>query len=138
MFDKKSRFSRKTEADGSGGISLAPMVDVIFLLLIFFIVSTTFSLRPGLQINLPTAGGEVEVPEDRWIVSIHKTGQIFLNQNKVTMGELSSRIKEKPQPVILQADQSIPHGMVVSVLDRIRSADISDVNISTRPLEENE
>lgn len=135
MFNDSKRFQRSTQEQSFGGITLAPMIDVVFLLLIFFMVSTTFVTRPGLQVVLPRSGGEVEVPSDRWVISITQEAEVYLNEKPVQLSTLSSRLNQEPLPVLLRADEKVPHGLVVSVLDRVRSAGIEELNLSTRPVD---
>lgn len=127
-------FQRSNSETPSMGITMAPLVDVVFLLLIFFMVTTTFQVRPGLRIELPRAGGERSTPEDRWIISISEESDLYLNKEKVDSQTLETRLKSDRKPVILRADKSVPHGIIVSVLDRVRSAGVETVDVSTRPL----
>lgn len=136
MFKDSKRFRRSDQKRSFGGITLAPMIDVVFLLLIFFMVSTTFVTRPGLQVVLPRSGGEVKVPSDRWVISITQEAEVYLNEKPVQLSTLSSRLNQDPLPVLLRADENVPHGLVVSVLDRVRSAGIEDLNLSTRPIDQ--
>lgn len=138
MFDDSQRFSRRSQEEPSSGITLAPMIDVVFLLLIFFMVTTTFSSRPGIKVDLPSSGGQVEVPADQWVVSMTQEGTVYLNEQKVSLDTLESRLRSKPMPVLLRADEKIPHGLVVAVLDRVRSAGIQKLNLSTRPIRQRE
>lgn len=131
---QSSPFQRSEEETPSLGITMAPLIDVVFLLLIFFMISTTFRVRPGLELNLPRSGGQTQVPSDRWVVSLNPEGEIYLNQEKTTLSSLESRIRANNRPVVVRADKTIPHGLVVSVLDRIRSAGVDTVDLSTQPL----
>ncbi len=136
MFDESKRFRRSGQQRSFGGITLAPMIDVVFLLLIFFMVSTTFVTRPGLQVVLPRSGGDVKVPSDRWVISVTEDAEVYLNEKPVDLSTLGARLGEEPLPVLVRADENVPHGLVVSVLDRVRSAGIEELNLSTRPLDQ--
>jgi biopolymer transport protein ExbD len=134
MFEKPI-FERKQEESDGLGIILAPMIDIVFLLLIFFAVSTTFTMQSGLTVELPRGGAEQEVEPERWVITMTKDRQIFLNEEEVQLEQLFTTIASEPLPVILRADRSVPHGVIVTVLDQVRNAGIESVNISTLPLD---
>ncbi len=133
MNDQNTVFQRTRRTQEEGGLSLAPLIDVVFLLIIFFLVSTTFTTQPGLQVYLPQAGGQVDVPEDQWIITVTEEGGIYLQDDELTPEELRSRLQQEPRPVVVRADERVPHGTLVSVLDRVRQAGINQVSIATRP-----
>ena len=136
--EEEKFFEREEESEEGMGIVLAPMIDIVFLLLIFFMVSTTFVMQPGLQITLPRAAAETEVEPDRWVVTITAERQIYLNEEGYTLDGLDEAFNREPRPLVLRADRAVPHGLIVSVLDRARSAGIEVVDISTRPPEAGE
>jgi biopolymer transport protein ExbD len=137
MFEESKRFERSTDKSGGGGLTLAPMIDVVFLLLIFFMVSTTFISRPGLKINLPESDATAETPTERWVVSVAQTGQLYLDKNPVALPDLKETLRRNPKPVLIRADETISHGTVVAILDGVRSAGIESVNLSTEKPETN-
>jgi len=126
-------FEREEDSDDEMGIVLAPMIDIVFLLLIFFMVSTTFVMQPGLQLNLPRASSETEIDPDRWVVTISAEGELYLNEDGTSLARLAEAFRQEPRPLILRADRAVPHGLIVSILDRARSAGIEAVDISTQP-----
>ncbi|MFP4687884.1 MAG: ExbD/TolR family protein [bacterium] len=134
MFEKPI-FERKEEDSDGLGIILAPLIDIVFLLLIFFAVSTTFTMQPGLTVELPRGGGEQEVEPQRWVITMTAEREIFLNRDRIELEQLFTTISSDPLPVILRADRSIPHGVIVTILDQVRNAGIESVNISTLPLD---
>jgi biopolymer transport protein ExbD len=75
MTDDSNRYDQQRETGSTPNLSLAPMIDVVFLLLIFFMVSTTFVVRPGLDLSLPQSDHEVEASPDRWIISVDPEGK---------------------------------------------------------------
>jgi biopolymer transport protein ExbD len=107
------------------------MIDVVFLLLIFFMVSTTFVVRPGLDLSLPQSDHEVETAPDRWVVSIDPEGSIYLNRETISRDALLERLSEDPKSVSLRADRTVPHGLVVEVLNTVKEAGVESVNVST-------
>ena len=135
MFDKPIFERREPDSDGLG-VVLAPLIDIVFLLLIFFMVSTTFTMQPGLSVKLPRSGGESEMPSEHWLLTLTGEQELYLNREQTSREQLFTILSEDPRPVVFRADQSVPHGVVVTVLDQVRNAGIDAVDISTRPLEQ--
>ncbi len=138
MFEESRTFGEVETEHTFSSLRITPLIDIVFLLLIFFMVSTTFTVQPGLQIDLPGAGGEVEVPEDQYIVSLTERGEIYLGEAIVDLEGLARELDQTDKPVTVRADRRVPHGHIVRVLDTIREAGVRRVNLSTRPLEEEE
>ncbi|MFB6345357.1 MAG: ExbD/TolR family protein [bacterium] len=134
MFDDSRRFERNKQDGNNSGLTLAPMIDVVFLLLIFFMVSTTFITRPGLNLELPESESKTETPSEHWVISIDPKSQLYLNESKISLDDLQARLNNDQRPVLIRADRTVSHGLVVSVLDQVKSAGISSINISTEPI----
>lgn len=108
-------------------INLTPLIDVVFLLLIFFMVSTTFVYTNSLKVNLPKAKGESVEIQKNVNVSVTKTGDLLVNGKGVSRINFKSKIKrlynENPNAtVIIQADKDSKHGDVVFVMDESKKA----------------
>ncbi|MEQ8538593.1 MAG: biopolymer transporter ExbD [Coleofasciculus sp. D1-CHI-01] len=108
-------------------INIVPMIDAIFAILAFFIISTLYLTRSeGLPVNLPTAITAESQVQDRIItVTIQANGAIFVNQKPIDISQLETEVKslvtaDSPFLVILNADENVPHGRVVRVMDRLR------------------
>jgi len=129
-------FQRRQSESSSMGITLAPLVDVVFLLLIFFMVSTTFQVQPGLEVNLPQSSSTTEVESEPWVITIRPEGNLYLDNEQISLSDLKETLGESDRGVILKADRQVPHGAVVSVLDQVKEAGIGVVDISTRPVDE--
>ena len=130
---------KKNKKDQSSLIDIAPLIDVVFILLLFFTVSTTFIAAPGIKINLPEATSQevVHQKEDVTIV-MRFNNEIMLNQKIVTMDELKVGLEETAKKdskalVIIQADAGVAHGKVVQVMDIARSAGLNQLAIATKP-----
>lgn len=132
MFSDGNRFRRDGRDSPDGGLTLAPMIDVVFLLLIFFMVSTTFVLRPGLQLELPTSETTADVPSERWTITVTPEGSFYLNQEESSLEAIRNRLEQDPKPTTVRADRTLPHGLIVDVLDAVQQAGVEAVNISTR------
>lgn len=119
----------RRRAAGDEGIFLAPMVDVVFLLLFFFLVTGTIERRSSvLPIHLPTASALVaaEAPKELR-VEVDPLGRIFVEGRETTLSALGARLREAPPKVlVLAADRSAMHGVVVGVLAEAKAAGVSD------------
>lgn len=119
-------------------IEITPLIDVVFLLLLFFVVSTEFSARPGLMINLPEIKtGKPVTTAVKLDVSITSAGDIYIDGEPVAEKNLKSVLKKaarNPEStvVVLSADKSIPHGRIVSMMDIMRSLGLKKMVIAAR------
>jgi len=122
-------------------IDVINMVDVFLSLLIFFMLSTTFIVSPGIKVNLPRSSVDVISREEKDVrIWIPMDGSLFLNKDPVSEGVLKERLdgifKENSQAlVIIQADEAVTHGRVVEVMDLVRNSGLSRVAIATQPKE---
>ena len=131
---------RRRPAGEEGGfeLNLAPLMDVMFLLVIFFAVSTTFRVYPGISIDLPAAGSEQIREEEQSItVVLSEGGDIYVEGNKVTFAHLERTLKERFESApnlmfVLQADEKARHGQVVELMDAAKQVGISHLAIATR------
>jgi len=122
-------------------INLTPLIDVVFLLLIFFMVTTTFAtIRYGMRVDLPTTTTPQEKIEQNIVVSINKDGKIYLGKKWVSEKQLvsllSQEIKKKGTLVIVNADRDVTHGKVVRVMDLAKKAGAEKLGILTTPEKE--
>lgn len=126
------------EPDRPFQINIVPMIDVIFAILTFFILSTLFLTRSeGLPVDLPTAGSSEQQPQSQLVVTIDRNGNLFLNQESTSPAALEAQIRAMAltgqQPfVVIQADQAVSHGIVVGVMDRLRAIEGVRMAIATQ------
>lgn len=121
-------------------LNLAPMIDVVFLLLIFFMVATTFAtLEEQIDLDLPVAeSGEapIEIP-DELIVDVDRDGNLFLAGSAVDEGALANLLqrtarRDPDTPVTVRGDEALNFGRIVAVLDLCRVAGLSNAGLRTR------
>jgi biopolymer transport protein ExbD len=119
-------------------INIVPMIDVIFAILTFFIMSSLFlSNSSGLPVNLPKAGSAQKVPFSRVTVTINARGKISVNQRSLKLRDLQPHIRKlngKSRPlIIINADEQVKHGQVVAVMDQLRRIPGVKLSIAAKP-----
>lgn len=130
---------RRPRADDAS-INLTPLIDVVFLLLIFFMVSTTFNQQADIQVQLPEADREMRQTQTEWIDILidargeyYIDGQELLNRRPETLQRvLEMKLAERSgDPVLIRADAQATHQAVVTVLDVVGRLGVTGVSIAT-------
>lgn len=123
-------------------ISLTPLIDVVFTLIIFFVVTTTFDSRAALQVKLPQASArEVTDPNDALLIQIDAKGRYFVGASEVLKSDPASlreaivRVAgaQREQTVLLRADANTPHQYVVTAMDVLGKLGFARLSIATAP-----
>jgi len=120
-------------------IEIIPMIDIIFFLLVFFMVSTlAMTINHGLPVNLPKAASSQKDLRESFNVTVMQDGTLFLNKELTTLEQLGQQVrtsveKEPELVVIINADDQALHGAIVSVMDEVRLAGVSRLAIAVRP-----
>ena len=131
------RIARK--ASEKARIEIIPMIDVIFFLLVFFMISTlSMTINRGLPVNLPTAATSQKDVRDNVSLTVLQDGKIFLNKEPVTLQEMGPRVKaalaaDPRLAVVINADGQVLHSTVVDILDELRQAGVSGLAIAVKP-----
>jgi biopolymer transport protein ExbD len=117
-------------------LNITSLIDVLFILIIFFAVSSTFLEQPGIELDLPEAESSEGLKTHKIIIYLDKDKNIYLNENIVSLSHLEKEIKEltdsqKEKSVVLKADEKVPHGLVISIMDLLRKQGIYKIIIST-------
>ena len=121
-------------------LDLTPMIDVVFLLLIFFMLTSIYA-RPVLPLELPEAESCVPQRNQEIVISIEGDGELTLNQSPVTMDELQTALvqelgrESEEKAVCLAADKSVEFGLAVRVMDVAKKAGAQNISIITREKE---
>lgn len=128
------------------GINLTPLIDVVFLLLIFFMVSTTFTRETRLEVELPEAEGQVREEPDKNIIEIiiDKEGGYAVNGSLLVNRKIDTIIaalhqsagSDTTKPILITADAEAPHRAVVTVMDAAGQLGFTKLNISTQEPQE--
>lgn len=126
------------EADDIPQINIVPMIDVIFAILTFFIMSSLFLTRSeGLPVNLPQAQTAQSQQQSKMTVTVDEQGRVFLDSQSTTVEDLAEQVKaamvNQPEAlVVINADEKVEHGQVIAVMDQLRSVEGVKLGISTR------
>jgi biopolymer transport protein ExbD len=133
---------RNEPQKNSNFIDIAPFVDTVFNLLIFFALSLNFISTPGIQVNLPESGSQEIARKERDLrVVVTPTNQVYLNDKPIDMKGLGSRFREEAKShkltqVLIEADERVFHGTVVQIMDLARTEGLHRLAIITRPKKE--
>jgi biopolymer transport protein ExbD len=118
---------------------MTPMIDVVFQLILFFLVSTTFAVLPGISLDLPTSTTAEGTRTNGITITASADGSVFVNAEKISLDGLDAALKALPVttpreavPVSLEADASVPNGTIVRILDALRRIGFTGVNLRTR------
>ena len=125
---------RQESQEDDVAIDLTPMIDVIFLLVIFFAVTTTFAVHEVKNIRIPKSSQTSKYQQEKLCISIDKQRQVFLGREQIALNSLKKVLMRKvtvtgEQDVVLAADHGIDYGFIVSVLDQINGAGIKNVKL---------
>jgi biopolymer transport protein ExbD len=131
------KFKRKLEARAV--VDLVPMIDVVFQLILFFLVSTTFAVLPGISLALPKSTTAEANRTNGITISVGADGALFLNQEAVSIDSLDAALDRLATaglrasvPVNLEADEQVQNGTIVKILDSLRRTGYTGVNLRTR------
>lgn len=120
-------------------IMMAPLIDIIFLLLVFFLLTSSFVFQPGIKVNLPKAITSEVIQEENLTVMITSDNLIYLDDKLITTGELKQQLKiaaRDNKSILIKADKKASVGRVVQIWDLCRDLGVSQVSVATNQAEE--
>ena len=131
------KFKRRLETRAV--VDLVPMIDVVFQLILFFLVSTTFAVLPGINLDLPQSSTAEGIRTNGITITASAKGELYVNREPALLENLDiileSLAVELPRdsvPVSLEADDMVPNGTIVKILDSLRRTGFVGVNLRTR------
>ncbi|RZZ81043.1 MULTISPECIES: ExbD/TolR family protein [Pseudoxanthomonas] len=136
---------RDDRAHDEPEINLVPLIDVILVLIIFFVITTTFDARSTLQLQLPSASQQpADAPAKALNILINAEGRYFVGDSEVLRTDADalkqaiaqSAGKDHTRPVLLRADARTPHQAVVTALDALAQLGFKRISIATAPEQE--
>ncbi len=131
----KSGLMKRKDAEDAGEIDLTPMLDVVFILLIFFIVTSVFVTEAGIEVNRPEASLVDDTSGDLILIAIGPAGDIWINGDQIDPRFIRSRFElrlaDAPNStIIIQADRDANNEQIMIILQAARDAQIEDVSIA--------
>ncbi|HDZ09738.1 MAG TPA: biopolymer transporter ExbD [Pseudohongiella sp.] len=127
---------KRDDDENTGEIDLTPMLDVVFILLIFFIVTSVFVTEAGIDVNKPDASTASPRSQDLILIAVSGDGQIWIDGEQIDARFIRSRFErrlaETPNAsVVIQGDEAAENQYVMRILEAARDANIASVSIST-------
>ena len=131
----KRLISVDSEAQQEGSVDITPMLDVVFIMLIFFIVTATFIKESGVEVNKPSASTAAVQDKANILIAIDKHNQVWINRRQVDIRAVRPNVErlhaENPKgTVVIQADKESINDVLVQVMDASRQAGVYDIAIS--------
>ncbi len=132
------KFKNKREGIRSN-VDMTPMIDIVFQLILFFLVSTTFATLPGIKLNLPQSHTAESTSLMGITITADSNGALFFNDKEVSMTGLGEELltfdtgttKKEEFPVSLEADSEVTNGTIVKIFDVIRESGYCVINLRT-------
>ncbi len=128
---------RRTETgEEEPEINITPMLDIVFIMLIFFIVTAVFVKEAGIDVTRPDAQSAREVPRVSLVIAVSDNNEIWINKREVPIRDVRAVVeklqRENPQgAVVIQADSRSQTGIVVDIMDQLNAVGVPDVRVAT-------
>lgn len=123
------------DGGGDAGIDMSAMIDMVFILLIFFIVTTTFVEESGVEVDKPQAASAVRLEKTSVLIAITSKGEVVYGGREIGVGGVQPLVRrmvsKEDVPVVIQADQTVPSGLLVRVIDAAKLGGAAKVSIAT-------
>ncbi len=130
-----SRFRSYSDMEEENGIDISPLIDCVFILLIFFIVTTTFVEETGIEVDKPQAASSVQLEKNSILLAVTPVGEVVYGGRDIGIAGVQPLVKRMLQteeiPVIIQADRDTPSGIFVRVIDEAKLAGATKVSVAT-------
>ncbi|MFM9271000.1 ExbD/TolR family protein [Halomonas elongata] len=129
------RRRRLGTVDESSEVNLTPMLDVVFIMLIFFIVTTSFIKESGVEIERPESSAATPRPDVQVLVAITPEGAVWVDGEPVDIHRVGPKVAgmvSDEGSVVIQADREATTGVLIEVMDRLREADVEQVAVAAQ------
>ena len=131
-----SRRRKHKAEEESSEIDLTPMLDVVFIMLIFFIVTATFVKETGIDVTRPDAETAIKQNRVAILIAIRDNNEIWINRRKIDLASVRANVEklhaENPQGgAVIQADRQAETGVLVEIMDQVRLAGVGAISIAT-------
>jgi biopolymer transport protein ExbD len=127
---------RKVRVEEDAAIDMTPMLDIVFIMLIFFIVTTVFVKEAGVEVNKPDGLLAVRPKNANIFIAVTEDGKVWMDKRQIDTDSVRANLErlmaEQPSDIIIiQADKEAEHGIVIEVMDQIKAAGIDRISIAT-------
>ena len=130
------KFRRSLGEEESSGVDISPLIDCVFILLIFFIVTTTFVEETGVEVDKPQAASAVNLEKNSILLAVTENGEVVYGGRDIGIAGVQPLVKRMLQqedlPVIIQADQKVEAGLFVRVIDEAKLGGATKVSVATK------
>ena len=126
------------EQNAAASVNLTPLIDMVFILLIFFLVTASFTKESGIEVDRPSAQTAIRQEKGNLIIGVSESGEVWIENKQVDIRSIRAHIErlhaQNPEgTVIILADQKAHTGATVNVLDQVRLAGVTNVAIAATP-----
>lgn len=129
-----SRLQQRLEQQPEQSIDMSPLLDVVFILLIFFIVTTVFVRETGVEVDKPQAISTAQLEKTVILLAITDSGEVYYDGSQIGVvgvrGILEQLQRNDPRPVVIQADKNVPTQLLLDVIDEAKLAGSTTVNLA--------
>jgi len=129
------RFRESTDDGGEVGIDISPLIDCVFILLIFFIVTTTFVEETGVEVDKPQAASAVRLEKSSILIALSSKGEVVYGGREIGISGVQPLVKrmlaKEDLPVIIQADKASQSGLLVRIIDEAKLAGATKVSVAS-------
>ena len=117
--------------ENSGGLMLTPLIDIMFLVTIFFVLTSSYSQNSAITLDLPKASTGKPALKQELSIYLAADGRIFINFQEVSLDSFAVVLQDTagnivPETVLIQGDQNIPYGLLIQVMDRVNISLVTD------------
>jgi len=135
----RAPFAKLLEEEEEIEINMTPMLDVVFIMLIFFIVTASFVKESGIDVNRPEAATAVKKERANILIAISDKGEVWINKRRIDIRAVQANVErlhaENPQgTVVIQADKKSTTDVLIKVMDGARAAGVFDVSIAAQEM----
>ena len=129
---------RRQNRDEDMDINITPMLDIVFIMLIFFIVTTSFVKETGIDPKRPIAETATAKPRGNILIGVDTGGQIWMNNRQIELSQVRQLVEdavaETPESsVVLVSDETSPTGVLIDIMDQVRLSGVTDISVSAIP-----
>ncbi|MBB1293895.1 biopolymer transporter ExbD [Pseudoalteromonas sp. SG43-7] len=132
----QARLKQRLEQQSAHHIDMSPLLDVVFILLIFFIVTTVFVRESGVEVDKPQAVSASRLEQQVIFLAITDSQQVYFDGSQIGVAGVRSSVeqmlKQQQRPVVIQADKTVPTELLVKVIDEAKLAGAATVNLATQ------